>query len=783
MMAMHFAPGIRSLVWALMALMVAASIAEAGSAENIFLPLPGKRIRNGARLEIASRWVNGNGYRPMKVTIVNMPPGPTKYDRDFRVRLTPHTYYSQPTTIQTEAIVEMPEGATQATAWIAVPQCYSWQTIDIEVREGGQRIPELSEPGMQLQSNNNYMGNSPYTEAMPSVLFIDSDTPPEATRQSLVNQLRSTGASSVTTPTFDLPDARMWQYLVPQPNDPYNNSAAIGTVGANIPRANDVEILSVVSQNEKVEILHPNDLPDQWLHYTCLDFVMIPLDDATKLAKSKPECWQALLQWAATGPTLIVTGVGDDFDRLAEVGKLAAFVEEPWRMGDVEEHGGWIRALPEFAAGRVRAVDTVIQNEYGTVQPGVAPGNPFGNVPVDTSKPPFAIHKHGLGHVVAMTSSSPLTSPPTSMAWLLNQLDPRNWMNYQRQGISFTRRNSDFMNFLIEGTGRVPVWSFLVLITGFVVVIGPVNYILLKRWRRLFLLLVTVPLGAAIITFSLFSYALISDGLGVRVRARSFTRLDQRTGMAATWARQSYYAGLAPSGGLRFPPNTAVYPIDERPWGGGNRQRELAWGDEVQQLRSGYISSRQTCQFLVIKADKSELKLVFESSNNSQPRVRNELGVDIDQLLVRDQEGKYLVLAGLKSGATGQLDLPTVPDKPETAVNESFASAIKPFSQAYNERRPAAPLGYEADNYYGGLFGFTPGARRNYYMNDYDRGLAAPTFSVSILERELQRNANTSSVEMSPGTYVALLKSSPDMPLGYHRSQERGSFHLLEGRW
>ena len=103
---------------------------------------------------------------------------------------------------------------------------------------------------------------------------------------------------------------------------------------------------------------------------------------------------------------------------------------------------------------------------------------------------------------------------------------------------------------LIPGVGSAPVNSFLVLISLFVVAIGPVNYFLLQRQRKLYLLLITVPLGAGVVTSALFIYALVSDGLGVRARARSLTRIDQTSGRTVSWSRQSYYAGLAPSAGM-----------------------------------------------------------------------------------------------------------------------------------------------------------------------------------------------------------------------------------------
>jgi hypothetical protein len=359
-------------------------------------------------------------------------------------------------------------------------------------------------------------------------------------------------------------------------------------------------------------------------------------------------------------------------------------------------------------------------------------------------------------------------------------------MSYQRHGVSFTRQNGDFMNFLIEGTGQVPVFSFLVLISGFVVVIGPVNYLLLKRWRRLFLLLVTVPAGAAIITVSLFAYAILSDGLGVRMRARSFTRLDQRTGVCSTWARQTYYAGLAPSGGLRFPTDAAVYPIDERPTGrgGSSRLRELIWNDDNQQLASGYINSRQTSQYLVISSTTSPRKLEIKSAGpNAPPKVVNRLGAPIEHLVLRDKEGRYFAAHDLAVDAESILSPPSDPKQTLSSDMQKYLAALKPISTAYNERRPNPPVGYETDQYGGGLFGFTNSGFRYYYDQSYERGLPAPMFGSSILERELQRTSTNNNSQLEPGSYLAMLKTSAEMPQGYAKLKEQGSFHILEGRW
>ena len=97
------------------------------------------------------------------------------------------------------------------------------------------------------------------------------------------------------------------------------------------------------------------------------------------------------------------------------------------------------------------------------------------------------------------------------------------------------------------GIGGVPVYGFMVLITGFAVLIGPVNYFYLQRKRLLWLLLVTVPVTALVTSVLLVGYSIASHGFSVRSRIRSLTVLDQKSHSAVTVARLALFAGVAPS--------------------------------------------------------------------------------------------------------------------------------------------------------------------------------------------------------------------------------------------
>jgi hypothetical protein len=281
--------------------------------------------------------------------------------------------------------------------------------------------------------------------------------------------------------------------------------------------------------------------------------------------------------------------------------------------------------------------------------------------------------------------------------------------------------------------------------------------------------LVTVPVGAGLVTLALFAYALLSDGLGVRVRVRSFTEIDQRAGHAVSWSRQSYYAGLAPSGGLKFPERAAVLPIDQYPAERRNGQRgmqQLVWS-EGQNLVSGYIGARSTAQFLVVESGPSRrCLLVVAGQAPGECQAINNLDAAIDTLIVKDDAGRVLQAKDLAIGQSRRLESVD----PETAQQELQA--------ALGANRPAFPPGYQS-RYYGGL-----GFNGRYYgsWSNVDRNLPNPTFASGILERSLQALGGDVRT-WPPRSYVAIARTSPGVSLGHDRAREEASFHVVYGTW
>jgi hypothetical protein len=371
-----------------------------------------------------------------------------------------------------------------------------------------------------------------------------------------------------------------------------------------------------------------------------------------------------------------------------------------------------------------------------------------------------------LGRVVAIRSDEPFSEEGDHLNWMLNEIGSENWMWHRRHGISLHRENLDYWNWIVPGVGRAPVGSYLLLITLFVIVIGPVNYFWLRKRKRLYLLLVTVPLGAALVTFALLNYALLTDGLGVRARVRSFTHLDQRNQQAVSWSRQSYYAGLAPSQGLRFPETAALYKIEQDPTHRRSRRghRGLRW-DEGQHLVSGYVTSRATSQFLVVQSGRSERELVLGADLDGAPSVENRLGADLVWLVLRDADGRLFRGEALPTGQAARLQ----PCEPAAATAELL--------RWYDGFRPEFPEGYDP-TYYRNSFGFSHGY---YWSIDYE--FSPPSSSQGLLERNLVLRTRSGVDGLPSRSYLAVTDKGVEVPLGYPQLLEESSFHFVFGRW
>lgn len=338
-----------------------------------------------------------------------------------------------------------------------------------------------------------------------------------------------------------------------------------------------------------------------------------------------------------------------------------------------------------------------------------------------------------------------------------------------RHGLVPDEANLDFTNLLVPGVGLAPVNAFRVLITLFVLLIGPVNYWLLRRWGRLQLMVLTVPVAAGVITAGLFAYAIASDGFGSQVRAHSFTTLDQRTGESACWTRLSYYSGLAP-GELTMPSDIILYPIIPG-WSRGSvdahvrTKRDVVWDEDQATLGRGWLRSRTPTQYLSIRARKSPHRLEF-AAPSGKLRVTNKLDAAIQYVAVIDEANK--VWAGENLGKDAVAFLQPI---------ERGAAVARLRKLATDNAPQAPPELVDGDSYY-----------RQYQMygGRYGQYYAEHTLAGNLANDALGEVIGTHGMEglqLPPRSYVAVTETGPEVEFGMRGAKEQASFHVVVGRY
>ncbi|MEM1304481.1 MAG: hypothetical protein AAGG46_06275, partial [Planctomycetota bacterium] len=363
-------------------------------------------------------------------------------------------------------------------------------------------------------------------------------------------------------------------------------------------RAADLDDVLLGKTQSSFAVIVRDSLPEPWIGLSSFDAVLAETTQLQRLQRDEPDQFEALCRWVAAGGSLWIAKVADgEHDRLSEL--LGVDRHLCWTENEAGKGAAEATTDAEPPSTGVGGADgpadgwrwAWLRQRSGDGSQPVAPPTELESVEnlitADIRKRPrppgrrawFAERQYGFGVVLAFmpredvlraaragehgwskpfAGTEPLEAPPFVLAGR-EYLAERTWA--ERHGLAPDEANNDFSNLLVPGVGLAPVIEFQVLITLFVVVVGPVTYWLLKQRQRTHLMVFTVPLSAATLTAALLLYAVLADGFGTTVRVRAVTLLDQPSGEHATWGRLSYYAGLAPSEGLTIADDSAMYPL------------------------------------------------------------------------------------------------------------------------------------------------------------------------------------------------------------------------------
>ena len=312
--------------------------------------------------------------------------------------------------------------------------------------------------------------------------------------------------------------------------------------------------LSELTSN--IEYLPPQDLPAKLLGLASVDLVMIEREELEELAEQHADQFEVLRNWLILGGNLCVSHAGESFQQAAAIDRTLriapAAIPSQWLshadevrvalgqrddgvpadavsdqssapsamltadevndiVGPTSYRDAWCFPRREdFAAVNINVQNA--RNSMGMTEAELD----FAVLP---DRPHFAARRAHLGTVTAFPGAFS-DVPNESWNWLINSFPRSSYRWENRFGLSLSSANEGYWDLLIPGVGLPPVTAFHILLTLFVVAIGPLNYFLLQRYRQLNWLMVTVPLGASITILGLMAFALLVDGLAARGRVR-----------------------------------------------------------------------------------------------------------------------------------------------------------------------------------------------------------------------------------------------------------------------
>lgn len=733
---------------------------QAETGEEIQLPFPPDKPVSGLYLEIDTRWIDGSGYRPVRVTIATANGLPAPADRRLDITLQPQ-YYNYNNRNPFPAVTQqmkLSQGKTAETHTILVPQQFIWNSLEVITREDGRRLKELSSTSLPIAS---MVFNGHYTEAYPATIIFHRNSPERNDRAGWV--LDQANRRDNGEEVDEIPDLRIF---FNEQTLPINQQLKSQLTGSPNQAVTSLTFLT------RTDLLPLSDMPNNWLGLSSADLIVLEREDLETVHAKFPERFAALHQWVLAGGNLLIWNAKKDgSDAIDQLLTADANDKSP----------AWLQVSSNLTnLGELGIFDKLRnpRNRFATSNPGnYVPLAVRKGKLVETDErrngkgtdagPPFqlSVRREGFGKIVAVEEDPfPGTAGTWERIFAMIEGDRLAW--FQRHGMSRLRENLGFWEFLIPGVGVAPVTTFELLITLFVILIGPVNYFVLRSIGRLNFLIVTVPLGALMVTFVLMSYAVLSDGLSTKSRIRTVTLLDQTTGHGASWSRQAYYAGLASTSGLTYPADAAVYEYEQYPLTEHTGQKRMTWGED-QVLQGGYFRSRVTQQFLTIRPFQTELRLKVNTQADKLS-VKNELGSKITRLLLLDEKGIQHFGKDINPDA----------EKPLSLANSNEITEFRAMIQSKNL---AIPEGFQRRAYVR-----SSSRRTNYYVQSSNMPeiyQMEPSFNQALMERELQNQFARSFQALGPRSYIAIVEHFPESPLGMKIRTGEKSIEVVMGRW
>lgn len=241
---------------------------------------------------------------------------------------------------------------------------------------------------------------------------------------------------------------------------------------------------------------------------------------------------------------------------------------------------------------------------------------------------------------------------------------------------------------------ELPLRPLTLLLVLFAILIGPVNFYVVRRMKRPALLLITVPSIALLFSLGLFGYGALAQGLDVRAGSETFTLLDQRAHRSTSAEVRTIFAGLSVGDGLVPGPGASAWrDIDQGDW---RRQTQCTIDFGTNVVLGGNFMPVRTPTRQVLLTDRASRARVDVRPDGDGWIVENALGVGIRSILLRDFDGKWF--ASTDPIAAGQKLRISAGAAPAPRLDRTFV-----FAGLFDAESSLLPLGS-----YSALLDFSP---------------------------------------------------------------------------
>ena len=468
-----------------------------------------------------------------------------------------------------------------------------------------------------------------------------------------------------------------------------------------------------VTQN-LVSVYQRSRLPTDWRAYMSFDSIVITPAMLSKIAE-EPRAMAAIRQWLMMGGTMVLVGAEDprltmrgldlsftQDEYFAAASGVAAGVLTPAWKSNEQILRSYLKHAEQAEKNKVPADWSTVVSYDGEGALAYAPDPretdsqnverleaDLATLLAASSRTPDQWNKRiwyqraAAGRVIGLrqtTSAGGIEIPDLKVVKALIGFRVSPML---RRGVDPMIGDSRFRELLIPGVAQPPVYTFMGLLTAFVVLVGPVAYRQTSRSGRSHLMFAIAPILALLTTGLMFAYGIVSDGFGTSARIRQVTFVDGESQSGVERIRGTYFAGVRPADGLRFGGTDEVMAYPENQGQSWEYQQQFSpqpiglvtIDQQHQHFDSSFLPSRRQTQFVVHRPrpDLGALKLTLGEDGTAT--LSNGFDFPLQRVVISDENEKIWLVDQVDAKGTASA---------RTASEKEISQAI---SMLYTEFR------------------------------------------------------------------------------------------------